>query len=30
MAVKLAKAKGIKDSEQITHIVDLAVSMFKK
>ena len=30
MAVKLAKAKGIKDSEQITHIADLAASMFKK
>ena len=29
IAVKLAKAKGIKDSEQITHIVDLAASMFK-
>jgi hypothetical protein len=30
IAVKLAKAKGIKDSEQITHIADLAASMFKK
>ena len=30
IAVKLAKAKGIKDSEQITHIADLAASMLKK
>lgn len=29
-AVKLAKAKGIKDSEQITHIADLAASMLDK
>jgi hypothetical protein len=28
LAVKLAKAKGITDSEQITHIVDLATSKF--
>jgi hypothetical protein len=29
IAVKLAKTKGITDSEQITHIIDLAASMFK-
>jgi hypothetical protein len=28
LAVKLAKAKGITDSEQITHIIDLATSKF--
>lgn len=29
LAVKLAKAKGINDSEQIQHIIDLAVTAFK-